>query len=192
VSLLQSDGERAVWLEECEQLTRKILGESEDTIEALGRVLLAVDNEKENEFSGNLAHCYQFLRDTGKRFFDSAYSCPHTRGKMHAEYVGRVNIICANRKIFGTRRGRVGLGPAALEAGDKICVFSGADVLYVLRSTGDENSKHGKKLQNVQGKQPSSTQETFSLIGQAYIRGLMYGEAFTAESRGPDCKLVIV
>ena len=44
----------------------------------------------------------------------------------------------------------------------------------------------------MQGKQLDLVQETFSLIGQAYVRGLMYGKAFTADSRGPDRKLVIV
>jgi hypothetical protein len=114
---------------------------------------------------------------------------------MHVNYVSRANLVCAHRRLFATSNGRIGLGPATLEVGDKICVLLGGEVLYVLRRTGDGNLIHGQEQQGVQGKQPSHVQEKFSLIGQVYVRGLMYlmhGEAFTADSRGPESKLVIV
>jgi hypothetical protein len=180
----------AEFFEECEQLVQKCLGKSQEVIEALGEVLLASDQKRDGAYSGNFANCYLCLLENGRSYLTTYTSCPHEQRGMHQDYLVGAALTCAGHKLFATSNGRIGLGPATLEVGDKICVFAGREMLYALREgTEDENLKRGQKFQGEQG---GCTQETFSLIGEAYVRGLMYGEAFTADSRGPESKLVIV
>lgn len=56
------------------------------------------------------------------------------------------------------RNGRIGLGPKEVSVGDQICVIQNAWTPFVIRAG--------------QGKGCSG------LIGEAYVDGLMYGEAF--------------
>jgi hypothetical protein len=55
-----------------------------------------------------------------------------------------------------TADGKVGLGPDTLRADDHICVMAGGSVPFVIREIGNDR---------------------FSLIGEAYVQGLMDGEA---------------
>ena len=138
---------------------------------------------------------YRCLCENAQVFEDDNWSCAHDQGdlEMHIAYVEEVHSACTNRKFFATSSGHLGLGPAKLEAGDKICVFTGTEALYVLRkSISHDDLIHGQEQQGRQGKPPRDVQETFSWIGEAYVRGLMYGEAFTADSRETERKLVIV
>ena len=63
-------------------------------------------------------------------------------------------MMNAGRKPFLSASGYVGLGPAAMDAGDVIVIFYGAPVSFVLRPKGQE----------------------FQLLGEAYIHGIMDGE----------------
>lgn len=60
----------------------------------------------------------------------------------------------AGRKPFLSVDGYVGLGPAAMDSGDIIAIFYGANVPFVLRPKGQE----------------------FQLLGEAYVDGIMDGE----------------
>ena len=84
--------------------------------------------------------------------------------------VTEVVTNCNNRRLFATKRGRIGLGPPDLQVGDKICAFIGSSRLAP----------------------PPPSPETFRLIGDAYVHGLIYGEAFTTEGRGPKQRFVLV
>ena len=61
------------------------------------------------------------------------------------------------RRLCWTTRGRMGIVPAATMLGDFVCILFGGQVLYVLRSTG---------------------QDLYKFVGECYIHGLMDGEAF--------------
>lgn len=61
---------------------------------------------------------------------------------------------CHYRKLFFTRKGFIGLGPAAMQVGDLCCILFGAKVPYILRPV----SHH------------------FVLVGESYIHGVMRGE----------------
>ncbi len=86
-------------------------------------------------------------------------------------YFSAMQSACQGRRFFSTRGGRVGLGPAHLNAGDTICVFYSGGPLYALRF--------------------KPTDRTSELIGEAYVHGLMNNEACTAESRGEDQTFVV-
>lgn len=61
---------------------------------------------------------------------------------------------CHYRKLFFTGKGFIGLGPAAMQAGDLCCILFGAKVPYILRPVGYH----------------------FVLVGESYIHGVMGGE----------------
>jgi hypothetical protein len=66
-------------------------------------------------------------------------------------YLIAVNTWSKGRLIYSTRDGYLGRVPVGAAVGDNICLFKGANVLYVPRLMGEE----------------------FALIGEAYIHGLM-------------------
>ena len=84
---------------------------------------------------------------------------------------------CAGRRFFSTEKGRIGIGPRQLAPGDKIYVLLQARPLFILRpcKAGDQDQDQDQGL---------STNN--SLIGHAYVHGLVHGEAFDLTDRGPD------
>jgi hypothetical protein len=61
------------------------------------------------------------------------------------------------RRLLSTSNGHIGLAPLDAKIGDKICVFYGGQVLYVIRENKDK---------------PSHT-----FVGECYVDGFMDGEA---------------
>lgn len=59
------------------------------------------------------------------------------------------------RRAFLTSTGYVGVGPLDTRVGDEVCVFIGGNAAYLVRP--EEN-------------------ELYSLVGEAYVHGVMYGE----------------
>lgn len=70
-------------------------------------------------------------------------------------------FACVGRRLFHTSRGYVGMGPALLQTGDIVCVLSGGAMPFILRQ--DRRSRPSKRR--------------FQLIGEAYVHGIMHGEA---------------
>jgi len=62
-----------------------------------------------------------------------------------------------NRRLIRTQNGYIGLAPRLVRQGDSIALMKGAKTLFVLR--------------------PS--RQSWKLVGECYIYGIMYGEAFT-------------
>jgi hypothetical protein len=69
-----------------------------------------------------------------------------------------------DRRPFMTKNGYVGVGPAEMLPGDVVSIFFGAHVPYVIR----QESEHPL---------------LFSLVGDAYVYGIMDGEFMTTEFR---------
>jgi len=69
----------------------------------------------------------------------------------------RWNSTTKFRRLIWTENGYFGIGPAAAQVGDKVCVFFGGQMLYILRSKDDGSHE---------------------FIGEAYVHGLMDGEVF--------------
>lgn len=72
-----------------------------------------------------------------------------TRGIQHRYFV------YTGVELFLTSTGYVGVGPLDTRVGDEVCVFIGGNAAYLVRL--EENKLH-------------------SLIGEAYVHGVMYGE----------------
>ncbi len=85
---------------------------------------------------------------------------PAKRGRMATELASRLNRISTGRAIFRTEESYLGNGPQAVLPGDQVWIVAGAATPLVLRPR--ENGR-------------------FSMIGEAYVHGIMKGEAFERE-----------
>src|SRR5204862_7846904 len=68
-----------------------------------------------------------------------------------------------NRGLMTTKKGYLGYVPRHSRAGDQIFVLMGCDAPLVLRPLGNE---------------------TYQLVGECYLHGVMYGEAIDALDKG--------
>jgi hypothetical protein len=75
------------------------------------------------------------------------------------------STVC-QRSYFSTRRGRVGLGLRGVETGDRIVILDQAKVPHILRF--------------------GANVAPAKLVGDAYVHGIMYGEALKLDDRCGD------
>ena len=109
----------------------------------------------------------------GDRFFDGrrewrrcektdyeAYQAAQHDSKTEAARDYMLSFTCANadRRLFATDRGYIGLGPAEMQKGDHVYILSGGNLPYLLRPV------------------PRPRPRTFELVGDCYLHGIMYGE----------------
>ncbi|KAH7388923.1 heterokaryon incompatibility protein-domain-containing protein [Cadophora sp. MPI-SDFR-AT-0126] len=76
------------------------------------------------------------------------------------KFMESFSLYCNNRRFFRCEGGRLGWGPDQVREGDVICILHGAMVPFVLRSVG---------------------QDRFEIIGDAYVHGIMDGEAMSLD-----------
>ncbi|KAH8652699.1 heterokaryon incompatibility protein-domain-containing protein [Tricladium varicosporioides] len=76
---------------------------------------------------------------------------------------------CDNRRFFRTENGRIGWAPDLTQAGDVVCVLNGASVPLVLRPINGGN---------------------LEVVGDAYVHGIMDGEAMKLQLEERDICLV--
>lgn len=75
----------------------------------------------------------------------------------------------AGKRPFISKVGYVGMGPCYARVGDKIAIFNGASVPFIVRPTGEN---------------------TFRLMGECYCDGIMYGEFIEQGARMEKIVLV--
>jgi hypothetical protein len=80
------------------------------------------------------------------------------------EFMSSTQRACTNRRFFATSGGRIGLGPIDIKIGDSVCVLYGGPVPFIIREHVDDRPCH--------------------LVGDAYIHGLMDGEAIKIRDQG--------
>jgi hypothetical protein len=122
------------------------------------------------------------------------------------------------RRIFLTKKGYLGTGPASTMVKDKIMLIEGSyvpyifrnareednDSIYSLRGEGEESSRNPSKAkaqnfaQKVNGldtgtknRGPELAETYWRLVGEAYVHGIMHGEAFSRESQSVETIHVI-
>ncbi|KAI1439855.1 heterokaryon incompatibility protein-domain-containing protein [Annulohypoxylon stygium] len=155
------------WERQQQQPSKYFTGESQ--LEAFSVVMTAGLNinrrkasetpkEFYNHFNAYLSHLLQVRgRVQGK-------GEPFERIKEQGEsdaYQGLAQCKCRNRSFFFTQTGYMGLGPD-VQTGDLVCIFFGAEVPFVLR--------------------PKSA--CYEFIGDAYVHGVMEGEAVGMQRPG--------
>ena len=68
------------------------------------------------------------------------------------------SLASGGRRFFISKKGRLGMAPWSSNSGDKVFLFGGGPVPFVLRCSNEENSLH-------------------SFVGECYVHGIMDGEA---------------
>ena len=155
------------WESACVTISQNLFGNSADVPEEHWRTLIAnrITTERPEKPAGprNRAQDYLFMRQCLQGFTNA--KTPTLRGYDHPaipdlmEYVNNVINACQGRQFFSTQGGRIGLGPSGIRKRDRVCVFYGARTPYILRRK--EVSEHGE----------------WELVGDAYVHGIMQGEA---------------
>ena len=89
---------------------------------------------------------------------------PHFNKEQIRVAFGSANdYLCQDRRFFVTAAGRTGLGPRCMQPEDVVVVLRGGFSPFILRKKAD----------------------SYWLIGEAYVHGIMYGEAVQLDrSRG--------
>ena len=80
------------------------------------------------------------------------------------DFAALVDSACRNRRYMLTENDHFGLAPGCAREGDLVVVLFGGELPFLLR--------------------PANVNEAFYLVGDAYIHGLMQGEAVTAWENG--------
>jgi len=83
------------------------------------------------------------------------------------------------RCLLKTVDGHFGIGPKAMEAGDEIVVFAGGMTPFVVR----------KVLQSAN--EENNGRQTYRLIGECYVHGLMEGQAVEGWNAGKYEKIIM-
>jgi hypothetical protein len=111
----------------------------------------------ENCFPGRSesAFWYTTMPVTFRCLTSSAPNADLFSSEVCREWIKNVKIGLRGRKLFLTKAGYFGLGPAGMEKGDVVCILLGGHVPFVLRRDGDE----------------------YRLIGECYLHTMMDGEA---------------
>ena len=86
----------------------------------------------------------------------------------------------ASRRFFLSKSGYMGIGPRTTVVGDRVHVFKGGNVPFIVRKDGLVTADGDRDISD-----PSDTPvgDSFRLIGDCFVYGLMDGEAFTQKSR---------
>ena len=96
---------------------------------------------------------------------------PGTSSEMDGQgeserFLADMRMVCEGRTFIFTEKGRYGLAPMIAQAGDICCVLLGATVPFIVRRT--------------------DTEDHFKFIGEAYVHGIMRGEALRADNTKPQ------
>ncbi|KAI1316977.1 heterokaryon incompatibility protein-domain-containing protein [Xylariaceae sp. FL0255] len=106
-----------------------------------------------------------------------------TEGIMH-EYLKRVQAVTWNRVVFeatdSTKNGHlsVGLGPPETERDDIVCILFGCSVPCILRP-----HRSGDQTENGDDKEIAQGDVDYKFIGEAFIYGIMDGQAIESISK---------
>jgi hypothetical protein len=84
------------------------------------------------------------------------------RGKLMSAFEARLKDVKRGHRMIRTREGYIGMGPVSAAVGDEIWVLRGARVPFVLRPRAGGD---------------------YQVIGEAYVHGIMHGEALKGEAR---------
>lgn len=77
-------------------------------------------------------------------------------------------VACSGRRVFVTAEGFFGVTSEAVKEGDEVWIVAGAATPFVLRQRNDAPSAGVNKIRDV--------------VGEAYVHGIMYGEAARKDS----------
>ena len=168
------------WIYECRNLAVAAHPEPKKVTEDLVATLVAnmgwnpaayaPDGIELQQSARNLIAYLEILRDS----LNGCIQMTEIELTRAQRYFNAVHFACSGRRFFCTKQGRLGLGPSETTVGDKVYVFNGAPVPFLLRR--------------------KSSIEYHTLVGEAYVHGMMQGEGLerelNAETSGETIEVV--
>lgn len=156
------------WDDTCFKLSLQTYQNSEDAIEAHSRTLIAdvVDGKR---CTSNQRELYHSMRDmlefkapekaSSAELWKRVMSMSTSQVTELQKYTRSVTAASRDRTFFSTNGGRIGLGPSATKQGDLVYMIRNTWTPFIIRPSEKDS-------------------EQFELVGEAYVHGLMYREAF--------------
>lgn len=132
---------------------KKLYFNGQTCMEAFNHTITADIGRKDMDSDSRLSRGFSIDWELVGR--NSAYMTASERQRQSWMLVD-VKMMTFGRRLFVTRRGYMGLGPAAAQVGDEVCVLLGGQVLYTLRGRDDNQ---------------------FEFVGECYMHGMMDGHA---------------
>jgi hypothetical protein len=105
----------------------------------------------------------QWMRETEDKIQDD--SAPY----IDPMVISLIGTFSVGRRFARTAHGRLGSMPRFSAVGDKICLFDGGSLPYVIRPRGDG---------------------TYTFLGDCYLDGVMYGEAMVEGRKTEEFTLI--
>ncbi|KAK6440618.1 hypothetical protein LTR95_003150 [Oleoguttula sp. CCFEE 5521] len=161
------------WDRQCVQLARQTLTEGSSGFDIYARTITAnrtttsttisdeawYDREAQVDFAGQYLRFQQFIQAT---LHAETTISPANMDADTLRFTQCLQQMSCQRRFFATKGGRIGLGSSNMQVGDELVVFFFCPTPYLLRQV---------------------KQETL-VVGEAYVMGLMYGEALDMLERG--------
>ena len=163
------------WDARCLKLALTHLSREFDGFDTYTRTITANRLKIERSHDGDAMFDYQYREDfidRYRQFKDFIQVMKALNGDVMIEdnlskeawhFADVLARVTSRRRFFATEGGRIGLGPADIEPGDAVCVFFYCPTPYIMRHWTTGRSY---------------------LVGEAYVHGLMYGEALDMLKRG--------
>jgi hypothetical protein len=114
------------------------------------------------------------------------YLRPQSVNEATNQFLYAMQTMTAGRCMFITENGRIGVGPRGIRATDRLALFSGSTVPFVLRTLEDVECRGNlverllpqvKQMGEEGGWVCQSVHECYTVVGDAYVSGIMDGEA---------------
>lgn len=154
----------SAWHEKCLALARRTIPEGADGFDAIARTLVA--DGRDPAAPRPCAELYLRLRQHLQAAGAAGETAPADLDPDVQSYAEALGRITRRRCFFATKGGRIGLGPADTRAGDMVAVVFYCPTPYLLRRRGGKGKGR------------------WELVGEAYVHGMMYGEALSLFSDG--------
>ena len=119
----------------------------------------------------------------GRRHFPP----PHKRDTAGdaARFLKTAVLVCERRRLFLTINEFLVMGPDCVQEGDIVCMLSGGDLPFILRSVQPKPEPHSEaKTTAPHSQQPIGNHYHFD--GECYVEGLMKGEVISALDEAKD------
>ena len=190
VGRISEDAEQELrtWEESCHSIAASALG-SPDFQAAYIRTLIGnVVGTQPLPCAEDFTEEYRHLLKHMKECSDNACNHSATDEAKYLRFCASMGQQCTGRRLFSTESTRIGMGPADLRTGDQVCVFMNGRALYILRNRKEAASHQSGGITDAHELESSQKIKatTYELVGEAYVDGLMDGEAFTSGLRGSD------
>jgi hypothetical protein len=143
-----------------------ILGDNEEIATRLARTLVANTGNTncDAKYSGNVLEDLKVFQQCLQARIDGEESFIEEQYKQIDSYVTQLPSTWQHRCFFITDNGQMGLASQSCRLGDKICIFLSAITPFILR--------------------PIDASDAFTLVCDAYVDGIMYGEAVEGDGDG--------